>query len=94
MAGIAREPWAAPKELYGLFDEAYPLPAPDARRSAPFIPYLVYAPDDFALSLCFSGGGNYAAGRIMFDAEGNLWSGQTGCPARSPASTRAPAVVC
>ena len=41
MAGIAREPWAAPKELYGLFDEAYPLPAPDARRSAPFVPYLV-----------------------------------------------------
>ena len=80
MAGIARAPWAAPKELYGLFDEAYPLPAPDARRSAPFIPYLVYAPDDFALSLCFSGGGNYAAGRIMFDAEGNLWSGQNWLP--------------
>ncbi len=80
MAGIAREPWTAPKELYGLFDEAYPLPAPDARRSAPFIPYLVYAPDDFALSLCFSGGGNYAAGRIMFDAEGNLWSGQNWLP--------------
>src|SRR6516225_5863288 len=37
MAGIAREPWAAPKELYGLYDEAYPLPAPDARRGgAPF----------------------------------------------------------
>ena len=55
MAGIAREPWAAPKELYALFDEAYPLPAPDARRSAPFAPYLVYVPDDFALSLCFLG---------------------------------------
>ena len=61
MAGIAREPWAAPKELYGLYDEAYPLPAPDAPRSgAPFAPYLVYVPDDFALSLAFSGGGNYA----------------------------------
>jgi hypothetical protein len=36
MADIAREPWTAPKELYGLFDEAYPLPAPDGRRSAPF----------------------------------------------------------
>src|SRR5271157_3701817 len=32
MAGIAREPWADPKDLYALFDEAYPLPAPDARR--------------------------------------------------------------
>src|SRR5271166_5990059 len=80
MAGIARAPWAAPKELYALFDEAYPLPAPDARRSAPFVPYLVYAPDDFALSLCFSGGGSYANGRLMFDADGNLWSGQNWLP--------------
>jgi hypothetical protein len=81
MAGIAREPWAAPKELYGLFDEAYPLPAPDARRTgAPFAPYLVYVPNDFALSLAFSGGGNYAAGRLMFDADGNLWSGQNWLP--------------
>jgi hypothetical protein len=75
MAGIAREPWAAPKELYGLFDEAYPLPAPDGRRSVPFVPYLVYVPDDFALSLCFAGGGVYSPGRLMFDAEDNLWSG-------------------
>jgi len=80
MAGIARAPWVAPKELYALFDEAYPLPAPDARRSAPFVPYLVYVPDDFALSLCFSGGGDYANGRFMFDAEGNLWSGQNWLP--------------
>jgi streptogramin lyase len=80
MAGIAREPWAAPKELYGLFDEAYPLPAPDARRSAPFAPYLVYAPDDFALSLCFSGGGDYANGRFMFDPQGNLWCGMNWMP--------------
>src|SRR5271169_6081530 len=80
IAGIAREPWANPKELYAIFDETYPLPAPDARRSAPFIPYLVYAPDDFALSLCFSGGGDYANGRFMFDADGNLWSGQNWMP--------------
>ena len=80
MAGIARAPWAAPKELYALFDTAYPLPAPDGRRSSPFAPYLVYEPDDFALSLCFSGGGDYANGRFMFDAEGNLWSGQNWLP--------------
>ncbi len=80
MAGIAREPWADPKNLYALFDEAYPLPAPDGRRSAPFIPYLVYVPDDFALSLCFSGGGDYANGRFMFDPEGNLWSGMNWMP--------------
>ncbi len=80
MAGIARAPWAAPKELYTLFDEAYPLPAPDGRRNAPFIPYLVYAPEDFALSLAFTGGGDYANGRFMFDADGNLWSGQNWMP--------------
>jgi hypothetical protein len=80
MAGIAREPWAAPKELYALFDEAYPLPAPDGRRKAPFIPYLVYPPKDFALSLAFTGGGDYANGRFMFDADGNLWSGQNWMP--------------
>jgi hypothetical protein len=72
MAGIARTPWVAPKELYALFDEAYPLPTPDGRRKAPFIPYLVYAPEDFALSLAFTGGGDYANGRFMFDADGNL----------------------
>lgn len=80
MASIARAPWAAPKELYGLFDEAYPLPAPDGRRSAPFAPYLVYVPDDFALSLSFSGGGCFANGRFMFDANGNLWSGMNWLP--------------
>ena len=80
MADIARVSYAAPKELYGLFDEAYPLPAPDGRRSAPFVPYLVWAPDDFALSLCYSGGGDFANGRFMFDAEGNLWSGMNWLP--------------
>jgi len=40
MAGIARTPWANPKELYALFDEAYRQPADDSRRNAPFVPYL------------------------------------------------------
>jgi hypothetical protein len=80
IAGIAREPWADPKDLYALFDEAYPQPKDGSRRAAPFVPYLAYVPDDFALSLAFSGGGNYAAGRFMFDAEGNLWSGQNWMP--------------
>ena len=80
MAGIAREPWAAPKELYGLFDEAYPQPKDGSRRSAPFAPYLAWSPPDFALALCFAGGGVFANGRFMFDAEGNLWSGQNWMP--------------
>lgn len=76
MVSIAREPWADPKALYTLFDEAYPQPKDGSRRQAPFVPYLAYVPDDFALSLCFAGGGVYSAGRLMFDPEGNLWSGQ------------------
>ena len=80
MAGIAREPWADPKDLYTLFDEAYPQPEDGSRRAAPFLPYLAYVPDDFVLSLCFAGGGVYANGRFMFDAEGNLWSGQNWMP--------------
>jgi hypothetical protein len=76
MAGIARAPWASPKELYALFDEAYPEPKDGSRRSAPFVPYLAWSPPDFCLSLCFAGGGVYSGGRFMFDADGNLWSGQ------------------
>ena len=34
-------------------------------NAAPFVPYLLYPPDDFALVLRFSGGGNYAPGRLM-----------------------------
>lgn len=76
VAGIDREFWSNPQDLYALFDDAYPQPADGSRRAAPFVPYLAYAPADFSLSLCFAGGGVYSAGRLMFDANGNLWSGQ------------------
>ena len=46
MAGIARKPWTQPKELFALFDEAYPQPKDGSRRKAPFVPYLAYIPDD------------------------------------------------
>ncbi len=80
MASIARAPWKSAKALYALFDEAYPQPKDGSRRAAPFVPYLAWTPPDFALSLCFAGGGMYANGRFMFDAEGNLWSGQNWMP--------------
>jgi DNA-binding beta-propeller fold protein YncE len=76
MAGIAREPWANPKDHYALFDEAYPQPEDGARRRAPFAPYLAYTPTDFTLSLWFGGGGSYSNGNMVFDAEGNMWCGQ------------------
>jgi hypothetical protein len=80
MANIAKKPWVNAKALYGLFDEAYPQPKDGSRRQAPFLPYLAWSPPDFVLSLCFAGGGMYANGRFMFDAEGNLWSGQNWLP--------------
>jgi hypothetical protein len=80
MAGIARAPWAQPKALYALFDEAYPQPKDGSRRSAPLVPYLAYVPDDFTLMLCFAGGGYYAGGKFCFDADANLWSGQNWMP--------------
>lgn len=80
IAGIAREPWAHPKELFALFNEAYPQPKDGSRRAAPFVPYLALTPPDFALTLCFAGGGMCANGRFMFDADGNLWSGQNWMP--------------
>lgn len=80
MAGIAKAPWVNSNTLFNLFNEVYPQPADGSRRNAPFIPYLTYTPDDFTLSLCFAGGGMCANGRFMFDAEGNLWSGQNWMP--------------
>jgi hypothetical protein len=62
VAGIARQSWAHPKELFALFDEAYPQPKDGSLRAAPFAPYLAYEPPDFALMLCFWGGGLEASG--------------------------------
>jgi hypothetical protein len=53
MASIAREPWADPKTLYALFNEAYPQPKDGSRRAAPFAPYLALEPPDFVLSLSY-----------------------------------------
>jgi hypothetical protein len=71
---------AAREPVWVWFEEAYPQPKDGARRAAPFVPYLAWTPPDFALSLSFAGGGIYFAGRLMFDADGNLWSGQNWMP--------------
>jgi hypothetical protein len=80
VAGIARQSWAHPKELFALFNEAYPQPKDGSPRSAPFLPYLAYEPRDFALFLCFAGGGIDSPGRLMFDAHGNAWIGNNWMP--------------
>ena len=80
MAGIARESWAHPKDLFALFEEAYPQAKEGLPNAAPFVPYLLFPPNDFALILRFSGGGAYAPGRLMFDVDGNLWTGVNWMP--------------
>jgi hypothetical protein len=80
IAGIARTPWNNPKELFALFDEAYPQPRDGGRRKAPFVPYLAYSSPDFVLALWFGGGGSYSNGNMIFDAEGNMWCGVNWMP--------------
>ncbi|MTB51181.1 hypothetical protein [Lewinella sp. W8] len=91
MVGVANSPWAFPAELFDLFDEAYPQPTdgfpskpnskvPNGRRSAPFVPYLSFAPKDFAMILAFGQGGICAPGKLALDAEGNLWTGLNWMP--------------
>jgi hypothetical protein len=80
ISNIARAPWANAAALFGLFQSAYPEPAPGARRPAPFVPYLFVAPPDFALSLWFDGGGTLAPGKLAIDAQGNIWSGVNWLP--------------
>lgn len=91
MIGIAQSPWLHPANLFGLFDKAYPQPkdgfpakpnskVPVSRRSAPFVPYLSFAPEDFSMILAFGQGGICAPGKLALDAEGNLWTGLNWMP--------------
>lgn len=91
MIGIAKSPWLYPNDLFNLFDRAYPQPAdgfpakpnskvPVSRRSAPFVPYLSFAPEDFAMILAFGQGGICAPGKLSLDEKGNLWTGLNWMP--------------
>lgn len=91
MIGVALCPWAYPTELFSLFDKSYPQPAdgfpakpnskvPVSRRNSPFVPYLSFAPDDFAMILAFGQGGICAPGKLSLDEEGNLWTGLNWMP--------------
>lgn len=91
MIGIAQSPWMHPAELFHLFDKAYPQPkdgfpakpnskVPVSRRSSPFVPYLSFAPEDFAMILVFGQGGICAPGKLALDKDGNLWTGLNWMP--------------
>ncbi|MGO9561181.1 MAG: hypothetical protein ACLPPV_00900, partial [Candidatus Korobacteraceae bacterium] len=64
-----------PERVFGLLDAFYPVPQGKHLRAAPFMPYLNFVPSAWVLPLKFSGGGNAGGAKIMFDSEGNAWSG-------------------
>jgi hypothetical protein len=44
-------------------------------RATPYMPYLSFAPGAWVLPLKFAGGGYAGGAKVMFDSEGNAWSG-------------------
>jgi len=72
---IARRPAYQPERVFALIEQFYPVPQGKKLRATPFMPYLVYPPSAWVIGLKFSGGGLNAPGKIMFDSEGNLWTG-------------------
>ena len=72
---IAHNAGFKPERVFALLDAFYPVPQGKHLRATPFMPYLSFAPSAWVLPLKFSGGGNAGGAKIMFDSEGNAWSG-------------------
>ena len=72
---IAHNMGYKPERVFALLDAFYPVPQGKHLRATPFMPYLSFAPGSWVLPLKFSGGGNAGGAKIMFDSEGNAWSG-------------------
>ncbi|MBS2028839.1 MAG: hypothetical protein JST54_13135 [Deltaproteobacteria bacterium] len=72
---IARNPSYQPNRVFALLDTFYPVDHAKELRPTPFLPYLSNPPTAWVLPLKFTGGGLNGPGKIMFDSEGNAWSG-------------------
>ena len=72
---ITRYPWHQPEKVFALLDDFYPVPKGKNMRPTPFMPYLSWAPSAWIFPLKFTGGGYSAAGKMMVDSEGNVWTG-------------------
>jgi hypothetical protein len=72
---VAKYPWYRPARIFALLDNFYPIPQGKTLRPVPRMPYLSFAPSAWVLPLKFGGGGLNAPGKIMFDADGNAWTG-------------------
>ena len=80
MTNIAKLPWKNKNKLYQLFDKNYPLNNSQERRTTASLPYLLFQPESFSLSIRFQGGGALALGKLGFDQKGHLWSGANWMP--------------
>lgn len=89
---IAKAPWNNADKIYDVFTDAYVAPKTanpqERRQGVTYVPYLTWVPADWALSLRFTGGGYLAAGRITFDSNGNMWSGQNWMPGSQSGAIR------
>ncbi len=74
LESIARYPAYQPKRVFALLDQFYPVKG-EKLRPTPLLPYLSNAPSAWVLPLKFTGGGLSGPGKIMFDSEGNAWTG-------------------
>jgi hypothetical protein len=72
---IAHHASHEPAKLFALLDAFYPVPQGKNLRPTPFLPYLSFAPSAWVLPLKFTGGGYTGGAKVMFDSQGNAWSG-------------------
>jgi hypothetical protein len=72
---IARNAAYKPERVFALLDAFYPVPQGRQLRATPFPPYLSAAPSAWVLPLKFTGGGYTGGAKVMFDSDGNAWSG-------------------
>jgi hypothetical protein len=73
---IARNMGYKPERVFALLDTFYPVPQHSrGLRVTLFLPYLSIAPSAWVLPLKFAGGGYTGGAKVMFDSEGNAWSG-------------------
>jgi hypothetical protein len=71
---IALHPWNEPAKLFALLNDFYPAPHGPGSRTAPFRPYLLFAPGTWTIALRYAGGGLAGVGGIAIDSEGNAWA--------------------
>ncbi|EXI74740.1 MAG: Streptogramin lyase [Candidatus Accumulibacter sp. SK-11] len=72
---IARDAGYRPERIFALLDAFYPVPNGKKLRSIPYLPYLSVAPSAWILPLKFAGGGYVGGAKVLFDSQGNAWSG-------------------